>query len=240
MCMFHLLKDPNDQSAWIYEKWLLLEHQRSKIKEIKYDATSTVLELTLATVPAVNLSMDLIHLKVNGVYFKLNNADKNSLTWTSTNANNCWQTKLDECADSTHVHSKLIESLREGAHGELKLEVAIRNAGNAYEILVEKDASFLSNVYAYKSKFEMRNAGLDDTALIAKHLASLVELSSLEADKSKWCLLTLVEIMTIVDFDKHKATVFKYLDELTHIDVYRKNFYLDLKQKIISNNNFLA
>ena len=116
--------------------------------------------------------------------------------------------------------------------------MALKNAGMSYEILLEKkktqDEENVS--FEYKSKFEMKNFGLDDTQLIEKHLKNLIDLSEMESNASKWCLLTLVELMCIINFEQYKASIFRYLDELTHVDLYRKNFYLDLKQKIISNN----
>jgi hypothetical protein len=105
----------------------------------------------------------------------------------------------------------------------------------SYEILMERTKGN-EGVFEFKSKFEMRNFGRDDSQLIEKHLGNLIELSEMEANASKWCLLTLVELMCIINFDKYKAVIFRHLDELTHVDLFRKNFYLDLKQKIISNN----
>ena len=83
----------------------------------------------------------------------------------------------------------------------------------------------------------MKNIRLDND-LIENHLKNIIDLSKLESDKSKWCLLTIIELMTISKFSQFKAKVFEYLDKLANeIDPYRKNFYLDLKQKVISNNS---
>jgi hypothetical protein len=64
-----------------------------------------------------------------------------------------------------------------------------------------------------------------------------MELSELEEEKSKWCLLTLVELMSSVDFGKYESLINGYLDRLAdEVDVYRKNCYLDLKKKISACN----
>lgn len=74
--------------------------------------------------------------------------------------------------------------------------------------------------------------------MILKHLNNILELNQLEQEKSKWCLLTSIELMCIIDYDKYKEQIFAYLDKLANeIDLYRRNFYLDLKQRIISNNS---
>jgi len=185
----------------------------------------------------VDMNKELIHLKVNGAYFKINSNETNGLTWTTTNSETSndvttWSTKLCESSEAKN-HLKLLDALKHQSH--LKLEIAIKNAGMSYEILMEKTQGN-EDVFEFKSKFEMRNFGRDDSQLIEKHLANLIELSEMEANASKWCLLTLVELMCIINFDKYKAVIFRHLDELTHVDLFRKNFHIDLKQKIISNN----
>ena len=81
----------------------------------------------------------------------------------------------------------------------------------------------------------MKNINLDHD-LIEGHLKNVLELSKLENDKSKWCLLKSIELMCIDEFGKYKQTIFNNLDKLANeIDPYRKNYYLDLKQRIVSS-----
>lgn len=228
--------DPNDQSAWIYEKWLLLEHQRSKIKELIYDPSSTLLKFKFAT--EINLNTDLISLQINGIQLKFNNV-VNSINWLNSNGNSHeisseWSGSINSSNEiqKNEAAKRNLEFLK--AHDQIKIEICLKNSGASCEIILEKAGEQL---FQYKSKFEMKNMSLDKE-LIENHLNSVLELSKLEADKSKWCLLTALELMCIIDFNKYRDTIFKSLDELADVDSYRSKFYMDLKQKIINNNSF--
>jgi geranylgeranyl transferase type-2 subunit alpha len=227
-----LFTDPNDQSAWIYEKWLLLEHERSNVKEISYNVEDFKLNLKFAK--EFNLNDDLIFLQLNGecLVSKQNNSSLNELKWLNENENDSpsriWHATVPKC-EATQSLINLVKK-----QNQFKLIICIRNSGASSEILLEKSDS--ENFFAYKSKFQMNDLHLDNE-LIEAHLNNILELSKLESDKSKWCLLTAVELMCIIDFNKYKPAIFEYLDKLVNeIDPTRKNFYLDLKQKIIANN----
>lgn len=76
-----------------------------------------------------------------------------------------------------------------------------------------------------------------DSELTSIHIKSLTDLLELEGGKSKWLMLTLIDLMSLTqaDLEKHKATILEYLDKLANeIDLFRRNFYLDLKLKFSS------
>jgi geranylgeranyl transferase type-2 subunit alpha len=226
-----IFTDPNDQAAWIYEKWLLLEHQRSSVKELSFDISKYVLSFKFTK--ELNLNNDLIILKLNGecLMSKLNSSNIDGLKWTNDKDNDL---------DDSKVWSSTIprnENLVNLSHkqNQLKIMICVKNSGASSEILLERDVQD-SNLFVYKSKFQIKDLHLDNE-LIENHLKNILELSTLESDKSKWCLLTAVELMCIINYNQYKNTIFEYLDKLVNeIDVTRRNFYLDFKQRIIANN----
>lgn len=56
------------------------------------------------------MNTSLIHLKLNGAYFKFNNNEANSLLWTTSNEET-WSTKLSDSTEAKN-HLKLLESLK--------------------------------------------------------------------------------------------------------------------------------
>ena len=70
------------------------------------------------------MNKELIHLKVNGAYFKINNNEANGLTWTTTttseNSNDVttWSTRLCESSEAKN-HLKLLDALKHQSHLKL-------------------------------------------------------------------------------------------------------------------------
>ena len=80
---------------------------------------------------------------------------------------------------------------------------------------------------------DIRSPELD--ARMQEHMSNIQELSRLEKAASKWCLLSLVELMSLIDLKKYEPVIVEYLDKLAQeVDTYRRNFYLDYKKKLLS------
>ena len=211
-----LFTDPNDQSAWIYEKWLLLEYQRSHIKELTFNALNSNLEFKFAK--KIDLNHSLTILKLNGVEV-LNGEEK--LTWNNENNNEVWSANIP----ISSIMIKPEETM-------INLEISSKNLGISIEVVLEKKETNDLSLFSFKSKFDMNNIKLD-SEMIKSHLDNILELSKLESDKNKWCLLTSLELMILLDLDKYREVILDNLDKLANeIDVYRKNFYFNLKNKI--------
>lgn len=57
------------------------------------------------------MNTSLIHLKLNGAYFKLNNNEAESLVWTTSDDNETWSTKLIDSIEAKN-HLKLLDSFK--------------------------------------------------------------------------------------------------------------------------------
>lgn len=207
---------------------MLIEHQRSYIKELSFDSSTDLLNFKF--VRKLNLNRDIISLKFNNEC--LISSDKRLEWQNETN---------DSAEDSEYWHGSLADfpfgndfmtSVK--AQNQIKIEMCLKNTGFSNEILLNRKEG--ETCFEYKSNIDIKDLNLG-SELMVNHLKNILDLSEMESENSKWCLLTAVELMCSIDFDEHRETVFAYLDKLAgEVDVYRKNYYLDLKKKICANN----
>lgn len=215
--------DPNDQSAWIYQKWLLLEHQKSLIRILTFSSISKTISIHLNK--EIDLYKDLKFIKLNNFDFKF---DEKSLRLED----NFWQ--VESINDQDEL-KELLENLVQSDRSKIKIEIMIRNNGFPTEFVLDLNED--KNLYEFKSKLLIRDLKLDSEILI-NHLKNMMELNQFEKETSKWCILKLVELMSIIDYSQYKETIISYLEKLANqVDLFRKNYYLEVKQKLIENNS---
>ena len=129
-----------------------------------------------------------------------------------------------------HYRSKLIEA--EAAAQELDTDTFKRELE-----LIENAAATDPNdqsawIYEKWLVLEHKQCFLRDLELTHAHIKSLTDLLALENGKSKWLMLTLIDLMSLLDLHKYRPTILDYLDRLANeIDLFRTNYYLDLKKK---------
>jgi geranylgeranyl transferase type-2 subunit alpha len=196
--------DPNDQSAWIYHRWLFNEYlHNNTLRSIKY--ANSIIELKF--MKNFNLLDRLISINLNN----LNISDK--IQWSSSTDALVWNGKID----------------MEGQSSEIKAELCFKGIGDLHYLLQKNGNSD----HEYESIFVL-NA---DEALLEAHLINMLELTSLELNKNKWCLVTLVYLMSFIDYAKYKENIENYLSLLINqIDCNRRQYYIDWKEKILAQN----
>jgi geranylgeranyl transferase type-2 subunit alpha len=216
-----IFTDPNDQAAWIYQKWLLLEHLNSNVKSIELDDNFKVLRLAFAS-DHLKLPDDVIYFRLGNIYIG------HHLKWAKSDDGNIWLGTFD---DNPNMKDNFTVFQ---AHAHIKIEICLRNIGTLHLILAKAP---LVHIYAYKATLHLNDDFKLDNQLIVSHLNNLRELSALEMNKSKWCLLTLVQLMHMLDNDKYKTEIVSNLESLaTKVDTYRRNFYIQLKESIFSQH----
>jgi geranylgeranyl transferase type-2 subunit alpha len=132
-----------------------------------------------------------------------------------------------------HYRSKLIETLfTDNQIGLDIFEKELKVVENALFTDPNDQSAWIYEKWLLNEyKKALNNSHLEEK-VIEGHLKNILDLSALEDDKSKWCLLTAIELMTIIDANKYKEKISKYINQLQLIDPKRKVFYIDLSKKI--------
>lgn len=137
-----------------------------------------------------------------------------------------------------HYRSKLIEEAlrsRETDADELLDRETFRRELELIENAAATDPNDQS-AWCYEKwlLLEHKQCFLREPELTDNHINSLIQLLELENGKNKWLLLTLVELMSLVDLPRYKPTLLEYLDRLANeIDLFRRSYYLYLKKKFL-------
>ena len=208
--------DPNDQSAWVYHRWLFNEYLHNNIlKLIKVEGNT----LELKFFENFNIIDKIISLKINTKTLEIKASNSStSKSHESVKGDDLftWSGEID---GSTSLSN------------QIKLEVSFKGVGDLHFILekCQKD----SKSFHYESLFIWDF----DENVFKKHINNLKELSELEADKNKWVLVTLVYLMSLRDYKLYEECIQNYFSLLiNHVDCTRKQYYEDWKEKISTNN----
>lgn len=227
-----LKKNPKSYGTWYHRQWCLL---KANHPENKYGETCETLgwknELKLCTI-FLNADERNFHCWKHRLFVitngELSKKDELEFTYDKICANfsnySAW-----------HYRSKFIEHLY--GHNQIDSEV-FKKELDLIENAIFTDPNDQSAWIYEKWLLQEHKRSLNYKDLIENHLNNVIELLKLESDKSKWCMLTLVELMGMVNYEKYKEHIFLYLDKLANeIDLYRQNYYIDLKNKMMKLNS---
>ena len=180
--------------------------------------------LSFKFVKALDLNNDIITLKLNNECLT-----KKQIDWKKDESDfGSWY----GCLTDVELKPGFMADVKAQSH--IKIEICLEKTGFSNELLLHRKSG--GTLFEYKSNIEIKDLALGSEMMV-NHLKNVLDLSDLEQENSKWCLLTAVELMASIDFEKYRAEIFAYLEKLaSEIDVFRRNFYLDLKKKILANN----
>ncbi|XP_011159500.1 geranylgeranyl transferase type-2 subunit alpha [Solenopsis invicta] len=195
--------DPNDTSAWFYQRWLLdkcMTTCRLWRAQIKKDTAIIVIDNNIQIKP-ISLS-----LFVNG---------------ETVDAK--WQLYPDEKFAKLRI-AEFASSLKDLEHAK---EVSVKLQETVYQL----SYSELEYAWIYKDDSSLHKQNSNDEQL-NEQLKSYNQLSEMEPN-NKWALLTGVLLMKKIDFKKFYTDILNNLSALSKVDSLRKNYYKDLRSKLL-------
>jgi geranylgeranyl transferase type-2 subunit alpha len=223
-----LKKSPKSYCAWFHRQWCLMRaNERGYGQDEKSAGLSWKRELELCNL-FLNADERNFHCWKHRYFViengKLSQEDELEFTYEKICANfsnySAW-----------HYRSKLIERLYNPE--QISQEIFSKELALIENAIFTDPNDQAAWIYEKWFLLEHQRSIRLDNEQIEKHLANVLELSELEGGRNKWCLLRAVELMCLVDFERHRALVFEYLERLAaEIDVFRANFYHDLKRSI--------
>lgn len=195
--------DPNDTSAWFYQRWLLdkcMTTCRLWRAQIKKDTAIIVIDNNILIEPISLL------LLVNG---------------ETVDAR--WQLYPDEKFAKLRI-AEFASSLEDLDRAK---EVSVKLQETVYQLSYSK----LAGGWIYKDNLSLHKRNSNDEQL-NEQLKSYNQLSEMEPN-NKWTLLTEVLLMKKIDFKKFYTDILNNLSALSKVDGLRKNYYKDLRSKLL-------
>lgn len=194
--------DPNDSSAWFYQRWLLdkcIVTVRLWRAHIKKDMAIIVLDNNMLIKPVSPL-----------LFINNENVNVNWQLYPDEKFAKLWIAKLDSSLAVLDYAKKAYIKLQETIY-----ELTYSESENAW---IYKD-----NSYLYKQNFNDEQ--------LNEQLSSYKQLSKMEPN-NKWALLTGILLMKKIDFTKFYNDILNNLTALSNVDEFRSNYYKDLRKCI--------
>lgn len=197
--------DPNDQSAWFYQRWLL----GREIQELRIIHVGVCKNIICI---AFNQS---VNPKSKGI--EVLGIDSETSEWTAANNE-----------PTSYVWTKTLPTGNNTQRINLQLKVS---SNISQEVTLDWENSKTEMWFSTQPQFQADfSPGL--IAVLKEVLISCDQLLALEPD-SKWTLLTSLLLMQAVDRDKYKEETMKRLSSLITVDKLRGNYYRDLKSRYV-------
>ncbi|CAD6995617.1 geranylgeranyl transferase type-2 subunit alpha [Ceratitis capitata] len=204
--------DPNDSSAWFYQRWLL-GYSRQELDVCAFRCNNKHAMLAF-TNPLILDAKDVAITNSEGtVIIKLTN-------WHSINktkADNVWFFSLTDNAISYKEFPK--EAFLEINRSDISLKKIILK-------------TYKESLFYFKSPNQQHAFSKNVLNELQSQLESCESLLEYEPD-SKWTLLTSALLMHAIDAQKYHNKSLENLEKLQKVDALRENYYKDLASRWI-------
>ncbi|XP_056381715.1 geranylgeranyl transferase type-2 subunit alpha isoform X1 [Hyla sarda] len=211
--------DPNDQSAWFYNRWLLGRADLPiSIRCISVDVPGAWISVTFSQPVLVNSDLILIidEKPIMITWKTPDGRQKPSLLWICKYAK---ERLSDHCQHNFKVIWKDGEAQKECVLYPGKRSTWVRDSASEDKIFSLELSEGKSNV-------------------LQQELQSCKELQELEPE-NKWCLLTIILLMRALDPLLYEKESLPYFNTLKVVDPMRSGFYDDLRSKFHMENAIL-
>ncbi|XP_066584972.1 geranylgeranyl transferase type-2 subunit alpha-like [Prorops nasuta] len=197
--------DPNDTSAWFYQRWLL-DNNETQLKNIW----------------RAKLVNDLITVVFDS---EIKNEDDLHLIYLTVDRN---KVEISWVVEKCKLYIKILV-------GKLPILNVLSSAKEVALIYKDKEHklnySTKTNQWVYKTDYNLSNSEYNKDTLI-EQLENYKQLAEMEPN-NKWAILTKILLMRKIDFIKFYEIILRALDSLSKIDALRCNYYKDLRSKYV-------
>lgn len=193
--------DPNDSSAWFYQRWLLdgpKSKSNSVWRALVTSKKSTIVFCNEVKIDTENMSMINNGKAIESIKWDSPNNREYSKIWTGT--------LVDESNDLMAAEN-----------------VAIRFEDNVYNLHRTSD----KNSWIYKPKYS--TVEIHDKSQLKEQMENYKQLSEMEPN-NKWSLLTGIYLMKNYDLKEYNAKIVEDLSALIKVDPLRSNYYNDMRE----------
>ncbi|XP_031617079.1 geranylgeranyl transferase type-2 subunit alpha [Contarinia nasturtii] len=200
--------DPNDSSAWFYQRWLLGNSEQ------ELDIAAFKLTKTYALI-AFTRPVDLYKCSI-------------SLDATTKFDTNKWQPIDSEFPVKHYSVWKLEDTFELNNEGNSIFELSfVDEDDNSHSLQITKSNDGLFGIKMPRFGFEFGSGVLN---VLQEQLSSCQQLLEYEPE-SKWTLLTAALLMRAVNRKEYHAASLEFLDKLKMYDSNRTGYYSDLADK---------
>nr|XP_018904869.1 PREDICTED: geranylgeranyl transferase type-2 subunit alpha [Bemisia tabaci] len=201
--------DPNDQSGWFYQRWLLDLQQQLPLVLTQACISENFTWVAFNKPVCPNDTA----LSITGL------GDGKWKTCNGETASHVWIKDTQDQSLISYEQSKLSLFV----NGELKSDLELKlvtESNDQQKMIGFRKPSFINNL----------NSALVD--FYSSLLESVISLLELEPD-CKWPLLSFVTIARHLRFESSRAEIYEKLELLKKCDPTRKNYYDDLRSKFL-------
>lgn len=205
--------DPNDQSAWFYQRWLLGRAYQDLALAQAYVSKDLLFAVLTKSVRIVSNGKMGPRLEL----YIANNPVEGS-----------WQPSLGNLDSHVWIFEPEPKLSQDFMHGPV--EVVLHDNDTKIDQLSlivkeNKSEAFYSKKPVFDAEFSQSM-----TSVLESELESYCELLDMEPD-SKWTLLTIVLLMQAIDRNQYKDDTMQKLRQLVQVDRRRIGYYSDLKSR---------
>ncbi|XP_038070452.1 geranylgeranyl transferase type-2 subunit alpha-like [Patiria miniata] len=211
--------DPNDQSAWFYQRWLLGRAEKPQDINLLY-ARREPSRIVAVFAQPVKLSED---------------GAATSVTVNGSGVSGTWRN-----SQGAHNHALvwvyLMNNDALSAQGTLEVCLSVDDLGVSRQCTLTADQTegwcheSTDSVELFTAQLSMEKSGV-----LTQELESCQQLQELEPD-NKWCLLTIILLMRAIDPLKYEAETLRYFETLLQTDPRRAGYFRDLRSKFVIEN----
>ncbi|XP_034251418.1 geranylgeranyl transferase type-2 subunit alpha isoform X2 [Thrips palmi] len=201
--------DPNDQSAWFYQRWLLGRSQPAQAVTRALVSPGLCLVATARPAKARGLGLQLL-------------LDSRPLDgrWRSADGQRCSSVWVFEPASP-------IPSPLPGDVAARFLDASGAEVDVALDVVADGSSAALNSVPAFGAPLSPALA-----SVMMEELDACRQLLEFDPD-SKWTLLTSVLLMQTIERQQFEAETVLTLDTLVELDYQRANYYKDLRSRLV-------